>query len=236
MNLLLLSPSQLNDSGHATITGRQVDHICNILKSKVGDQLKVGLEDGLTGSGTLTQLSRSQATLDVSLTTPPPPPLPITLLLALPRPKALKRIFQTVATLGIKHIYLINSYKVEKSYWQSPWLTENAIREQLILGLEQGADTTLPTVHLRKRFKPFVEDELSAIAANSRKLVAHPDGYIDCPTNISEQTTLAIGPEGGFTPYEIALLRQYDFTPVSLGPRILRVETAITALTARLFT
>src|SRR5690606_26111522 len=109
-------------------------------------------------------ISPGAVRLHCKLTEPPPSPLPITLLLGLPRPKMLKRILQSATVLGVKNIYLINSYRVEKSYWQTPFLSEKAIREQLVLGLEQGCDTVLPQVHLVKRFKPFVEDELPNIA------------------------------------------------------------------------
>ena len=40
---------------------------------------------------------------------------------------------------------------------------------------------------------------------------------------------LALGPEGGFIPYEVESFRQRGFTPVSLGDRILSVEVALTA-------
>jgi RsmE family RNA methyltransferase len=47
--------------------------------------------------------------------------------------------------------------------------------------------------------------------------------------------TLAIGPEGGWIPYEIEELTEAGLQPVQLGDRILRVETAVSALLARLF-
>ncbi|PCH92113.1 hypothetical protein COB80_00750 [Candidatus Kaiserbacteria bacterium] len=90
----------------------------------------------------------------------PPKALPLTLIIGLPRPKMLKRIIQTATTMGVKNLYFIHSWKVEKSFWQTPWLKEEKILENCILGLEQGKDTQLPEIHLKKRFKPFVEDEL----------------------------------------------------------------------------
>jgi RsmE family RNA methyltransferase len=51
---------------------------------------------------------------------------------------------------------------------------------------------------------------------------------------MSEPVTLAIGPEGGFIEYEVTKLIETGFTPVHLGPRILKVETAVTALLSRL--
>jgi RsmE family RNA methyltransferase len=147
----------------------------------------------------------------------------------------LKRIIQTATAMGVKQLYFINSWKVEKSFWQSPWLSDEKIRENCIIGLEQAKDTLMPTVHIRKRFKPFVEDELPALSKNTRKLLAHPGTDTPCPINITGNTSLIIGPEGGFTPYEVEKLRDAEFEAVHLGGRILRVETAVPALLARLF-
>ena len=147
----------------------------------------------------------------------------------------LRRVFQTVATLGVPKVVLVNSYRVEKSFWQTPFLEPAAIREQLILGLEQTRDTLLPEIVIEKRFKPFVEDRLPAISAGTLGLVGHPGDYPSCPRGLDEPVTLAIGPEGGWIPYEIELLGKAGLQPVQLGERILRVETAVTALLARLF-
>ena len=69
----------------------------------------------------------------------------------------------------------------------------------------------------------------------TRGLVGHPGDYPPCPRGLDEAVTLAIGPEGGWIPYEIDLLANAGLQPVQLGARILRVETAVTALLARLF-
>ncbi|MFX8692451.1 16S rRNA (uracil(1498)-N(3))-methyltransferase, partial [Acinetobacter baumannii] len=67
-------------------------------------------------------------------------------------------------------------------------------------------------------------------------LTGHPGDYPTCPRAVQEAVTLAIGPEGGWIPYEVELLREAaGLQPVQLGERILRVETAVPALLARLF-
>jgi RsmE family RNA methyltransferase len=124
---------------------------------------------------------------------------------------------------------------VQKSYWKSPQLSAENIRLQLLLGLEQGVDTRLPTVAFEPLLKPFVEDRLGALSRDTLRLLAHPDGSTACPINIDRPSTLVIGPEGGFIDYEVALLKANGFTAVSMGPRILRVETAVVALTSRLY-
>jgi RsmE family RNA methyltransferase len=146
----------------------------------------------------------------------------------------LRRSLQTIAAMGVKTVYLVNSSRVEKSFWQTPLLKPEALEEQLILGLEQARDTIIPEVHLRKLFKPFVEDELGDIIANTNALVAHPIASMGCPVDSKEPISLAIGPEGGFIPYEIDKLNEVGFKTVHLGQRILRVETAIPALISRL--
>lgn len=237
MNLVLLSHSDFIDENLISIRDtRRLQHITAIHQVAVGDCLKLGLLNGNIGRGEVVSCADNEIRLSVSLNQPPPAPLAATLVLALPRPKMLKRTLQTVATLGVKKIYLINSYRVEKSYWQTPLLSEAAINEHLLLGLEQGCDTLMPEVHLVKRFKPFVEDKLKAIVGNTRALVAHPYTETPCPAQIDYPITLAIGPEGGFIPYEIDLLETCGFSPVNLGQRIMRVETVVPYLLGRLFT
>ena len=235
MNLLLLEPDDFTSANRVCLKGRRLQHIREIHGVSAGDTLKAGLINGKMGEARIATLSDTSVEMHINLTTAPPPPLPLTLVLALPRPKMLRRILQTIAAMGVKQLYLVNSWRVEKSYWQSPWLMPAALREQMVLGLEQGCDTILPEVHLKKRFKPFVEDELPAIAAHSRALVAHPTGNEPCPVSIAGPVTLAIGPEGGFIDYEVEKLSEIGFQAVTLGRRILRVETAIPTLLGRLF-
>src|SRR5208283_3585485 len=101
--------------------------------------------------------------------------LPVTLILALPRPPMLKRILFSAAMLGVKKIIILNFNRVEKSLWNSSSLKPKAIEEQLVLGLEQAKDTVMPEVIIKKRFKPFVEDELPILIKGKSALVAHPD-------------------------------------------------------------
>jgi RsmE family RNA methyltransferase len=235
MNLLLLEEADFIAADRVVLRDRRLTHMQEVHRSEVGDSLRVGRINGLMGSAELLRLEAGEAELRVSLDQPPPTKLPLTLVLALPRPKMLRRVFQTVATMGVSKVILVNSYRVEKSFWQTPFLEPEAIREQLILGLEQARDTALPEIIIEKRFKPFVEDRLPAITDGTLGLVGHPGNYPPCPRALSEPVTLAIGPEGGWIPYEIDLLAKSGLQPVQLGERILRVETAVTALLARLF-
>lgn len=218
MNLLLLRPQDFVSASRVRVR-REV----------AGDEILVGVIDGLIGTGRVVARDGDWTELDVALDRDPPPPLAVTLVLALPRPKVLRRVIASATSMGVKHIYLINSWRVEKSYWKSPKLDH--LEDAAIDGLEQARDTLMPKIETRRLFRPFVEKELITIG---RKLVAHPGAAHECPRHIAEPVTLAIGPEGGFIDEEIASLRRIGFEPVSIGPRILRVETAVVAILARL--
>lgn len=233
MNLILLQESDFVAPDRVCLRDRRLQHVREVHRAAPGDSLRVGFLGGPLGTGRVVSLDQSRLELQVTLDQQPPTPLDLRLLLALPRPKVLRRVLRSATELGIKRIYLFNSYRVEKSFWGSPLLQPQRLQQTLQLGLEQACDTILPQVYLRPRFKPFVEDELSAIAAGSRALVAHPGAGA---ADIARDTplTLAIGPEGGFIPYELDKLRQLGFSLFSCGPRILRVETAVPALVNQL--
>jgi len=234
MNVLLINAKKIPNR-LAEITGRQLKQLIEVQRCAIGDTVRVGEINGLMGTGTILELNTSQAVLEINLNSPAPPPIPLTLILAMPRPKMLRRSLQTIAAMGAKEIYLINSLRVEKSFWQTPFLKPEAIEEDFILGLEQARDTRLPEIHIRKRFKPFVEDELTDIIKGKKNLLAHPVTETRCPIDLQQPATLAIGPEGGFIPYEVDMLSAAGFETVHIGPRILRVETAVPALISRLF-
>ena len=234
MNLLLFSEVDRVDATRIEVRDRRLQHLLQVHGAKVGDTLRVGEVDGLVGDATVEAIGEGRALLSVNLREEPPQNLPLHLVLALPRPKMLRRILRSAAEFGVEEIHLVNSYRVEKSYWQSPVLHEDKLREYLLLGLAQSRDTRVPPVALHDRFKPFLEDELPGLIEGRRALLAHPGDYPRCPNRVNEPTLLVIGPEGGFIPYEIERLQEAGCEPVSLGPRILRVETAVSALLGRL--
>jgi RsmE family RNA methyltransferase len=234
MNLILLFDEDFVGDDVVRLTGRRFQHVMSVHRANAGDELTVGVSGGLIGKGTVTKLDDFSLELSVVLSDDPPPPLPLTLILALPRPKVLNRVIASATSLGMKRIHLINAWRVEKSYWNSPKLSHENFLLQRTLGLEQAKDTILPDIALHRLFRPFVEKELPSIAKDSLALVAHPHAKDTCPRDVDGAVTLAIGPEGGFIAEEIASLERIGFRAVSLGARVLRVETAVAALVGRL--
>ncbi|NND68276.1 MAG: 16S rRNA (uracil(1498)-N(3))-methyltransferase, partial [Halioglobus sp.] len=199
MNLLLFTAADRIDADRIRVTDERLAQLHTVSGAAVGRSLRVGEIDGLLGTGVLETLHDKAAELTVSLDTQPPDKLPAILILALPRPKMLRRILRSVAEFGVQELHLVNSYRVEKSYWQTPVLNEETVRRYLLEGLAQSIDTVLPRVSQYRHFKPFVEDTLPALLHNRNALVAHPGAAAPCPRQIPAPAALVVGPEGGFT-------------------------------------
>jgi len=234
MNIVLLDPRQTETELWSITSTRQLEHLQQHLQIQVGDTLKVGIREGLRYLTEIVEISEKAVRLKPLQQETVPEKLPVTLIVALPRPKVLRRLIMDSVTLGVEKIILLHSYRVDKSYWQTPFLQQ--LNHYIELGLEQAGDTVAPQIELYKRFKPFVEDILPGLITSSRPAyVAHPYVEQAMPFAIQHPCTIVIGPEGGFIPYEVDLLIKNGCQAVSLGNRIIRTETVIPYVLGRLF-
>ena len=119
-------------------------------------------------------------------------------------------------------------------------MAPNALRADLLLGAEQAASPLVPTVAIHRLFVPFVRERLRGFPTTGcgLRLLAHPlaqsmlEGAVPgAPFRAAE---VAVGPEGGWIEAEVDSFCAVGFTPVRLSSRVLRVETAVTALLAQL--
>ena len=241
MNCILLPAASFsNKSAHINAVA-QIEHVNQVLGAKVGDTLKIGQLEGNLGTAVIADMTPERIDLyEVSLVTVPPSKLDLTVVLALPRPKVLRRLIMDMTALGVRDIILINSYRTQKSYWQSPMLSR--LDEFILEGLQQGVDTVAPRISLQKRFKPFVEDELVNLITN-RAIVAHPYAELSFAQYVQQQlesselphrsvlpSIVFIGAEGGWIDYEVELLARQGCQTVHIGARILRTEAAVNAI------
>jgi len=241
MNLILITPEELDTTGRAQLADTRAEHICKVLRAEPGKELRIGLLNGPFGVGTLEELSEDSVTLTCEFEAEPPPRPSIDLLLAMPRPKVLKRLWAQFAALGVGRVFITNAEKVERYYFDTHILEPDFYNARFIEGLQQARDTHLPEVTIVKNLKPFLETE--TFPDIGKKLVADPSGTqnifqcleTDCVGvqrfAAQEQNVLvAVGPEGGWTPYELEMFEAHGFEVFSMGPRILRTDTACVAL------
>lgn len=207
-------------------------HLIRVLNVAPGHSVRVGVLDGAIGTGVVASMSDDDVTLRCTLTDPAPPPAAVDLLLALPRPKVMRRLWAQLAAIGVRRIMLTNAERVERNYFDTHVLTPACYQPLLIEGLQQARDTRLPRVSIHRQFRPFVEDEMDGLVGPGLRLVAHPgaDRSLAAVAGARARVTLAVGPEGGWNAYELALLDAHGFTPVGMGARTLRTDTACISL------
>jgi RsmE family RNA methyltransferase len=236
VNLILLEAAAIRD-GRAAVEGAQARHAIEVLRVSAGQEIRIGVIDGPAGTARVTRIEPGRVELDCRLGDAGPIP-DVDLLLALPRPKVMRRLWAQLAALGVGRIMLTNAARVERNYFDTHVLDEAHYRPLLLEGLQQAQDTRLPGVSIHRRFRPLVEDELDALSSAGTRLVAHP---APAATPIASawprgaaRVLLAVGPEGGWDDFELRLLFGRGFSPVSLGARTLRTDTACIALLAAL--
>jgi RsmE family RNA methyltransferase len=236
VNLILLDPRDGLTSGEVTLADGRAAHLLEVLKVAHGDTVRIGVVDGPLGTGTIASAANGRVTMRCVFDAETPPRPRVDLLLALPRPKVMRRLWAQLAALGVGRIVLTNAERVERHYFDSHILAEASFRPLLVEGLQQARDTRLPLVTIHRQFRILVEDHLDTLCPDGMRIVAEPgaaltvtgalDGLGDC------RVVLAVGPEGGWNTFELALLQAHGFRQVGVGSRTLRVDTACTALLA----
>ncbi len=240
MNVVLVSKNEIHDN-KATLCDERAKHLVKVLKVEVGDSIRVGQLHGRLGRGRILGIRKKypfQVELGIELHKEPPAKIPVDLLLALPRPIMLRRIFSQATTLGFGALHIVNANRVEKSFWNSGLLEEREYLPQLVHGLEQAGDSIPPRVYFHRHFRPFIEDYFPSIANRySHQIYAHPGAsklLHQIPHLHSGKILLAIGPEGGWVDYEIGKFQESGFSDISIGSRILRVDTAVINIHGRI--
>ena len=244
MNRILFEPDEVCD-GRATFSDVRAEHVLTVLHGTEGQTLKTGVLDGPVGTSVIERIEGNAVTVRCTHETPSLQPW-LDLILAPPRPRAMKRLLPQLASLGVRRIVLVGAEKVEKAFWGAQLLKEEVYRPLLVDGLQQAGTTIVPTIETFKNFNRFLRFNLDShyggqtLSRGSGALAASADGLIMGSSDKSVASpsvvfpVLAVGPEGGWTEEEVGMLEEKGFARMSLGPRILRTDTALIALISRL--
>jgi RsmE family RNA methyltransferase len=230
VNLLLVEAREV-DGGRIRLDDRRAVHLREVLRAAVGASVRAGVIGGDVGTARVLADDGKAIELALTLDRPSPPPMPIDLILAMPRPKVLSRALETAAAFAVRRVDIVNSWRVDKAYLDSPRLDAAAIDEHLRLGAEQGVTTHLPAVELHRRLMPFL-DERHPAATAGLKLCCHARDAVPIESawrGDALPATIALGPEGGWIEREVATFAARGFAIVSLGAPVLRVEVALAA-------
>lgn len=218
MRVRLYIPEAENGK-EAAISKDQVRHL-KVLRLKEGD--KIGIYDGkghefeTTYSG---KVREGKALLEKTITPREEPKVKITLATAVPKGARMDILIEKVSEIGVSNIVpmICSRSVVEPKEAKERW------RKIVIEACSQSERSIVPTISEPIKFA----DLLSTIKEYNHAFICHPTGlplmkeYCECPS-----TLLIVGPEGDFTPAELDAAKEAGCTPVSLGPTILRTETA----------
>lgn len=194
VNLLLLEDADFLDACHVRLQGRRLQHLREVHRAEVGSTLRVGRISG-DGPGPAAAAGRSAgrtargagsaATRQAAGNAGAGP--------AAPEERCSSAPCRPLRPWASSRLVLLNSYRVEKSFWQTLPRRAGDSRA-VLLGLEQARDTLLPEVHIEQRFKPFVEDRLPGLAAGTLGLLGHPGDF--APRGVSNAFSAFFEPSG----------------------------------------
>ncbi len=239
MNLLLLYSAEISGV-EARITGERAKWVYETFRPKIGDNLVCGELNGLIGGADILAASHHEIVAKVSLTKTAPARIPAELIVGLSRPQTVKKVLHFAASAGLHTVRLVRCEGSEKSYLDSHLLRPDDLAAELDLGLSQGVDTVRPVVVIHETVAGCLAGFRSGACAESAvRLIGDCGETVKAPTASTATDSLsafavAVGPEKGFSGEELdQFIEVGGFTPVSLGPRQLRVEFAAAALVAK---
>ena len=234
MNLILLQPTELDGEGTVRLTDARGAHIATVLNAVPGQHVRIGLVDGPFGTGTVTAVEPSRVSMRCEFEAATPSRPRLDLLLALPRPKVMRRLWSQLAALGVGQVILTNAARVERDYFGAHVVDPAVLHAAPDRGAAAGAryaaasgvDPSTPEGAGRGRSGRAVPGRRPrGGAAGPRRHAARV-----LAGGGPARALLAVGPEGGWTEFELDLLARHGFRAVGMGPRTLRSDTATIAL------
>ncbi len=217
----------LTSGANVDLPKETVNYLRNVLRLKDGQPLEVFNGRGEISEATL-QLARREATvrIGVPLASQPERVVPITLLAALAKGEKMDWIVQKAVELGVSDIAPVATDRsvLELKGDRADKRTQRW-QQIMINACEQCGRNVLPTLQPIRS----LEEAIRAIDVPVR-LVLDPRAERPltelCAQPRPEGVALLVGPEGGLTEDEVAMAEEHGFRALTLGPRILRAETA----------
>ena len=233
MARFFVEPHHINDD-QALITGADAKHIIKVLRLKTDELVTILDGNGNKYQGTIKEINRDTVMLHLGSKQQAlgQAPISITLAQCLPKGDKLELVIQKGTELGVDHFVPLRCTRSVVKLDHKKGLERRERWQRVAMeAAKQCRRPTIPQVHQPRDLVTL----LSGAPANALILMPFEEeigslkAVLDnrCSAN---EIYIIIGPEGGFDPEEVALAKDYGAQTVSLGPRILRTETAGLAL------
>src|SRR5881394_3883645 len=234
MHRFYIAPEDWNPDS-LVLAGAEAHHARDVLRLQPAGRVVVFNGRGHEITAEIAKVSRDEILLrKMHEARVPPLPCRITLAQAIPKGKNMDLIVQKAVEIGAAEIAPLISERTivhleakEAAQKQAKW------HQVAIEAAKQCGQNWLPQVHAPRKLKDFFSDagnfdlrligSLQPDAIHFKKILGdYTDQHRDRPKSV----LMLVGPEGDFTPAELALAKTHGCLPITLGPIILRVETA----------
>jgi 16S rRNA (uracil1498-N3)-methyltransferase len=224
----------------ASLTGDQAIHLARVLRATPGQIFDV-VSNGFLHRAEITSVSEQQVDFTLHEELSSDAALPLHLFLAVFKFDHMEWAIEKATELGVARITPILARRTEKHLAHAALKRAERWRRIALEASKQSRRTNIPDIADPIALKPSLEQEtaptrilLSETEQSTPLIAALTDSDRATASEAVGQIThaLAIGPEGGWTPEEMSLFTQHAWQPVTLGPRILRAETAAIAAIA----
>ena len=208
------------------LTGSQCHYLARVLRLSDGDELTLFNGDGFDYRGKIIEAGRQSITVKLGARQDPAneSPLQVTLVQAISRGERMDYCLQKATELGVGKIRLLTSSRVEVRLSEHRLIKRMAHWQTVVQSAcEQSGRARVPEVK-----RPLSLAEWLRVSDGQTRLVLDPSAATrlsSCPLK-PPSLSIVVGPEGGFSSAEMQQLKEQSVTPVSLGPRVLRTETA----------
>jgi 16S rRNA (uracil1498-N3)-methyltransferase len=217
-------------SNHAAITGDHADHLARVLRAQVGQEFDISSQ-GIVRRGRIVSVTNARIEFELGEEIPPSPASHCTLLLAIFKFDRMEWAIEKCTELGVSRIVPLVARRTDTHLAAASVKRVERWRRIAREASEQSRRISSPEISTPLKFK----DALSACSGR-RIVLSESEDEIQLwdalERDSSREITLAIGPEGGWTEDELRSFHETGWISASLGPTILRAETAAIAATA----
>jgi len=227
---------QTGHPSHAALTGEQAVHLARVLRAQPGQVFDI-VANGFLHRGEITAASELEVLFTLHEELASDAALPIHLLLAVFKFDHFEWAIEKATELGVARITPIFARRTEKHLALAAPKRVDRWRRIALESAQQSRRTDIPEIAEPTPLAAALERE----TAPRRILLSETEQSLTLAAALTQTATesplgvavaIAIGPEGGWTPEEMFLFTTHNWTHVTLGPRILRAETAAIAAIA----
>jgi len=215
----------------ATLSGDQAAHLARVLRATPGQVFDV-VAGGFLHRAEIITVTQNEVVFTLHEELESDVALPLHLLLAIFKFDHMEWAIEKATELGVARITPIGARRTEKHLAQAAPKRAERWRRIALEASKQSRRTTIPTIEDPSSLKAALEHEPSP----TRILLSETEQATSIPAALAKSPlfdlALAIGPEGGWADDEMNLFTIHHWQPVTLGPRILRAETAAIAAIA----